>query len=416
MGRNMNKRISSFQSIITLFKGKFTLMSAYMNEHSNSQFILHYKYLTHSDLLNRGKKCGNQSLKKNLLYYLTVQEMIEIEKKSGKEFENAKQSNIGLMDSFFSDIGIERLRRRRGSQNTQHEHVELNNTIDVYVVKESLKYFKREFTEIIFNKTNKEFSSYFRYIFEPNTENDFVPISITHAIHGVGTSSDIEFTSIREHLFKNDIVYFLIEIPPTGRKKLFILCEKNPVFFTLVENKNIAWEEYKHKELEIRETNASILEGLGNTDDKEEKNRSLQSKWRTLLAAEMMNYTSYEGQVFCPFTFISAAFEKASILFVASHIKSFSDCSDMNEIYDLNNGLLLTANADKLFDNHYITVNEEKELEFSFLIKDDKKLLTELKLNQEIFKLVLNDKRMEYLRWHKDVFDRKEKYRSQNII
>ena len=42
---------------------------------------------------------------------------------------------------------------------------------------------------------------------------------------------------------------------------------------------------------------------------------------------------------------------------IASHIKPYSEC-DEEEKYDLYNGLLLTPNFDKLFDNYLISFNE----------------------------------------------------------
>ena len=124
----------------------------------------------------------------------------------------------------------------------------------------------------------------------------------------------------------------------------------------------------------------------------------------------MMNYTTHEGEVFCPFTQISADFESLSMLFIASHIKRFADC-DALEAYDVNNGLLLCANADALFDKHMITVDENKQLVFSFLIEDNLQLRHKLLLNQPIFNLILNDKRMEYMKEHRRIFYLKEKER-----
>ena len=78
---------------------------------------------------------------------------------------------------------------------------------------------------------------------------------------------------------------------------------------------------------------------------------------------------------------------------MASHIKGFSDPNTTNEEkYDVNNGLLICANADALFDKHLITINENKEIEFSFLLDDDIRLKTQLLLMQPIFKPILNEK------------------------
>ena len=84
------------------------------------------------------------------------------------------------------------------------------------------------------------------------------------------------------------------------------------------------------------------------------------------------------------------------------------------EKYDINNGLLLSANADALFDKHLITISENKELVFSYLLDGDDRLKNQLLLLQPIFKPILNEKRMQYLAYHRQVFERKEQERKRN--
>ena len=103
------------------------------------------------------------------------------------------------------------------------------------------------------------------------------------------------------------------------------------------------------------------------------------------------------------------------MLFIASHIKRFSD-SDCDEAFDINNGLLLCANADALFDKHMITVDENKKLIFSFLIDNDYMLKQKLLLNQPIFEIVLNEKRMEYMKDHREIFFKKEQERKRMSV
>lgn len=109
------------------------------------------KSITHSDLLNSGKRNGpNESIDKNYLYYLSLSEMKEIEQVRKKEFENAKQSNIFVPSDFYEFIGMPQLQRREGAQTTQHEHPIVNNYADVYLVNDTLKYFDIDYTKKIF--------------------------------------------------------------------------------------------------------------------------------------------------------------------------------------------------------------------------------------------------------------------------
>lgn len=86
---------------------------------------------------------------------------------------------------------------------------------------------------------------------------------------------------------------------------------------------------------------------------------------------------------------------------IASHIKPYRNCKN-EEQFDKNNGLLLSKNMDLLFDNGYITFDEEGNV------------ITSSKLNQDVaecvrrFKLdmiIYNAKRQEYMKYHrKNVF------------
>ena len=76
-------------------------MQDYIYERSKSKFLLFYKYLTHSDLGTFGKATDQNALDKNLLYYMTENEMLEIEKNTGAPFQTAHQSCIGLTNEWY---------------------------------------------------------------------------------------------------------------------------------------------------------------------------------------------------------------------------------------------------------------------------------------------------------------------------
>lgn len=407
MGHSLVNFIDEKEIIIDFLDSRSQTITNYI-KNSNSHFSLWYKNLSHSDLTNRGKRNGSQEgLEKNLLYYLSVKEMQDIEIANKKPFESAKQSNIGMTDAFYKDLGIPRLQRRVGPQSTQHKHIVLNDTVDVFLVNDTISYFTMEYTQKVMQKLCK--STDWDISNTVNLSNGyFTPIQLTQAIHGLGTANDIEFHKLRLSMFCNDTFIVLIE-HTYPRKKMYILLEKNPRFYTLIGETNIAWENYlktKRKQEFAKITASEIIEV------EDEKSRNKQSKWKLLLANEMMNYTTHEGEVFCPFTQISANFESVPMLFIASHIKRFAD-SDCDESFDVNNGLLLCANADALFDKHMITVGEDKKLIFSFLIDNDFMLKQKLLLNQPIFEMVLNEKRMEYMKDHRALFYQKEEQRKK---
>ncbi|MCF6348789.1 MAG: HNH endonuclease [Flavobacteriaceae bacterium] len=94
-------------------------------------------------------------------------------------------------------------------------------------------------------------------------------------------------------------------------------------------------------------------------------------------------------------------FSKTEIL-IASHIKPYSKCND-EEKYDIYNGLLLTSNYDKLFDNFLISFNNKGEIIISDSLSDE-----ELKtLNISRFDFISIKKEHEkYLDFHRKKFEK----------
>jgi len=60
-------------------------------------------------------------------------------------------------------------------------------------------------------------------------------------------------------------------------------------------------------------------------------------------------------------------------LLIASHIKEWSDCTDAEKL-DENNGLLLCAHHDALFDKHLISFDDEGKLIVSTTLSEDEKI------------------------------------------
>ena len=88
----------------------------------------------------------------------------------------------------------------------------------------------------------------------------------------------------------------------------------------------------------------------------------------------------------------------------ASHIKAYATCNK-DEKYDINNGLLLSANLDALFDRHLISFDEKGELIVS-------KSLTRRQLDflglAKPLKIRLDDKQQIYMTEHRKIFYEQE--------
>lgn len=390
----------------------------YVDNNKESEFILFYKVITHSDILTSCKATKKNSLEDNLLYYINSKEMAEIEKRLNKEFQTAHQSNIGLNNSFYKETGLPNSREYTDKENN-HQYL-INDFCDVFVINDCLKYFSTNYTKIVFDKLDKKYDrkkwSEENYNFKYDINKGFTPIDLHIAVHGLGMTIDEEFYKIRHHLFKNDTFIILFEKRNDGKNNMFLLFEKNPVFFSIIGEINKNYEEYQIK---IQESIIYDLTGKENAveinDLDKEVTRKKQNEWRKMLYKEMSVYTSTEGEVFCPFTYIQCNFDELGTLFVASHIKAFSDPKTTNkEKYDINNGLLLSSNADALFDKHLISINQNKELVFSFYLEKNQKLKQQLLLMSPIFTPILNNNRMEYLKYHYEIFLKEEEKRKRN--
>lgn len=385
-------------------------MFNYISDNSSSRFVLFYKYLTHSDLATFGKSTKPNTLDKNLLYYISQDEMKNIESITKKPFQTAHQSCIGLKKDYYDLIHL--------PQPRENDIYLINEYMNVFVVNKNLHYFTSYYTKLVFDKLEKKISKTAKKNWDFDnldlalSNNLFTPITLHCAVHGLGVSADADFHKLRHHLFKGDTFILLAELKESGENNLFILLEKNPIFFSIIGESN---EEYEKYQLQLRKRlvdKTIIKENIADETEIEEVTRQQQAAWRRMLANEMMGYTQIDNQVFCPFTYITADYENLGALFIASHIKGFKDPNTENdEKYDINNGLLLCANADALFDKHLITINDKKELVFSFLLDNDIKLKSNLLLLQPIFKPILNEKRMAYLKYHREVFEKLEKVR-----
>lgn len=368
---------------------------------NSEECLLIKKRITYSDLTNSVKYCGKTTESipsKYINLYLTLDEIVE----NGIKF-GAKQSNITVDNRFFAFYGIERLKRRNGKIHKEllHKHEKINETVPVYFYNDYSGEFETEKTIELLTKLKKTTEKVGAVKFE---KTHLIPIEVSQAIHGLGTKEDALFHEIRKNTFLNDAFYFLcltselIIIPKRNAKFYSVLGQISPLraqYISLKEEKAITLSE-KQEALNYKIS----------TED--EIDRRFQAEWRNALAEEMMNYSSKEGMVMCPLTGIEVDFDKVGTLFRASHIKGFADCLD-DEKYDINNGLLIVASADALFDKHLFTINEDGKIINSFYLESQ--LTYKLGFTQNLFYPLLNSKRIEYLKYHKKKFEEKERER-----
>lgn len=98
---------------------------------------------------------------------------------------------------------------------------------------------------------------------------------------------------------------------------------------------------------------------------------------------------------------------KLPYMLIASHIKPFRDCAHVLEAMDQNNGLLLCRNHDFLFDQGYISFDDQGRIKISSEIIDDAEIYN-IERNFQLKKKYLSDHRKAFLHYHKSTYFRKE--------
>ena len=84
---------------------------------------------------------------------------------------------------------------------------------------------------------------------------------------------------------------------------------------------------------------------------------------------------------------------------IASHIKAWSECSTNAERLDGYNGLLLSPNADKLFDKGFVSFSDDGNLLISSQI--DPKMLTKLGITVGVNVGSFTSQQKQYLAYHR---------------
>ena len=147
---------------------------------------------------------------------------------------------------------------------------------------------------------------------------------------------------------------------------------------------------------------------LGNiTLDKDEDIEDFMKKGRDAYKQRLYKYDLYRecisinNKVICYIENISYP------VLIASHIKPYRYC-DKEEKFDVDNGLLLSKNIDHLFDQGWISFNDDGSILYA------EKLDENLKKKSETYfldKKYLSTKRLNYLKYHREnIFDKNKNY------
>jgi len=99
---------------------------------------------------------------------------------------------------------------------------------------------------------------------------------------------------------------------------------------------------------------------------------------------------------YCPFTMVND-----ERLLIASHIKPWAVSNDTEKV-DPKNGFALTPTYDKLFNDGYITFNDDKSVDVSPWVSPMNQKRLNIYTGMKVPKLQLDDERWDYLLYHRD--------------
>lgn len=248
----------------------------YMQERrASTYFTMWYKTLTHSDLTTRGKRTNSSDgFERNLLYYLSVADMNNLQREfPDKKFECAKQSNIGMPKDFYKDIEAPDPRECRNHPMAKDGKIRINDFTNVYLVNDTLEFFSLDYSEKMMNVLGKEMPGRWKnaaIVLDNNSP--FTEIELHEAVHGLGVEGDSVFHALRLTMFLNDTIVFIKEHDEIN-PKLFILLEKNALFYYLMGMRDKRWADAER----IRRYQERIMIKEGLTIDPPE--RLYENEW-----------------------------------------------------------------------------------------------------------------------------------------
>lgn len=175
---------------------------------------------------------------------------------------------------------------------------------------------------------------------------------------------------------------------PKGSKETYVVGKWENGIFSLMSDKQIkdrkAFAEESEKLVQKIENEINNIEVDGDERNQIVKIRVNQGVFRNQLLKR------YKHCCLCGVTNLG--------LLVASHIKPWA-ISKSKEKLDVNNGLLLCPNHDRLFDKGYISFDNDGNILISEELNDDDKIFTNVHNNM---KIVLMEESKEYMKYHRE--------------
>ena len=464
----MSNRVKNFlitqekEDILFYIEYNSKMLYDIVKESLNHELLLCRKYLTHSDILTVGKPTKKQKdnlsrtdyIKAFSLYYQSCDELDPLY----DELPTAAQSNIVLPDEVYMELNIPTYKENNKQQYNIEEKVDLH----FYIPLDSCKDFNLKDFDKICNlngktkysdRTRRQLSSYNLNLQKSDVNSNLLKCDSVHiAAHGLGTENDKLLAYLRSFVFKGDVFNLLFD---KTDDVVYLFFERNEEYYRLlnyIKQKPITapiWRRYsKNDKKEIVETlySAEVVNAIENNeiqalptnnisetrmanllkkyyaeynktvDDiiaigEKPKTRWYQRKWKEVLIKLDELALDEKGYAICAISGVKGRYSKLGRFFIASHIKPYSLCIDERDYescFDPNNGLILTANIDALFDQYLISISPTDGKILKNDIVDTITKSNQLFNNKtHIANYYLTEKRKTYLLLHNQYFENK---------
>lgn len=378
---------------------------------SSNSYLYVEKILTFADIPTFGKKGYVEAEKKkrgafsdeniaaraekNYLFYSSKADIENYERMNKREklfFCETKQSNITMPIAFYEFLGLEGGARENKGKLLNSEKYKC------FLVNACLReMFEEDITSITFGKLARRKKG--KKLLN-SLDDEFSQIDVHIAVHGLGIKKDKELHALRGNVFAKDKLCVLVEKDKQESYNIYFMFYRNPKFYFL---NNISMPAFLISDFENGEEEKTI------------ESRKGQARWRNTLAEYSLTLSVGDtSKVICPFTGIEVAYPAEATLLRASHIKAYAKCKNADgsinneEAYDIDNGFLVTANVDALFDKYLITVRPDGVLVTSKTISDTL-VFDDLRIQRKIQPEFISEKKKEYLQYHYKMFLEREK-------
>lgn len=233
-------------------------------------------------------------------------------------------------------------------------------------------------------------------------KNTFVLFQYDGMIRAIGVLIDLGKTPVVDErgveyagYYKFDIDTLEYLATPIDRDMLKVAY---PTFKSFSQSKQIIPLEYLDDVLELLQNTNSVLLVDDSNIITEIENSDLEGVEKEALIKVRINQGVFRDKLLKKYSKCCLCGVCNSTFLIASHIKPWAESNSIEKL-DIENGLLMCPNHDKLFDGGWITFNDEGNIIISSALQQNDKMFMNVK---EGMNIELSQKNRKYIEYHRE--------------